>query len=132
MSDLNGWQRKYHAWATVVYGEKSINNPKERGLRVLEEAVELAQALGVSESSCRDVVDEVFDREHKGNYVDETVDVLICTLVCSASNNINLESLITTKLQKLWEDADAIKKKYEEADTKVRDVTTNKPKGKTQ
>lgn len=48
MSPRDDTQKDLHAWVEKCFGPEA-HNPKERALRFLEEALELAQAMGLGE-----------------------------------------------------------------------------------
>jgi hypothetical protein len=50
-------------WAVAMFGPVAKNRD-ERAARVLEEAVELAQACGLSQDVCAKIVTRVYSREH--------------------------------------------------------------------
>jgi hypothetical protein len=49
-------------WVRRVIGDEALSNPQERGLRVAEEAIELAQAMRVSAVDLHRLVDYVYAR----------------------------------------------------------------------
>lgn len=49
-------------WATRCFGEEQMKDPKTRALRLVEEAVELAQAVGVHCAEVGQCVDDVYAR----------------------------------------------------------------------
>jgi hypothetical protein len=49
-------------WAVRCFGTKHVYDKEARALRLLEEAVELAQALGVPAEKCKLCVDVVYSR----------------------------------------------------------------------
>jgi hypothetical protein len=51
-----------HDWALRCFGSDHVTNTPERALRCLEEAVELAQALGVPMDTAKLCVDTVYKR----------------------------------------------------------------------
>ena len=55
-------QQQVAAWIRIALGEESAANGPERSLRLVEEAVELAQALGVGADEIHRLVDYVFKR----------------------------------------------------------------------
>jgi len=57
-----GYQRKAHDWAFETVGERAAVSSTERGLRFLEEAIELAQACGVTWHNAMTVAAGVYDR----------------------------------------------------------------------
>lgn len=50
------------AWGREVLGEEAVRNPKERGLRHSEEAIELAQSLGVTRQQMYALIRQVYDK----------------------------------------------------------------------
>lgn len=60
----NRWMRQSEAatWAERVFGDAVANNLKERALRIVEEAIELAQVEGVGRDVVLKVVDRVYSR----------------------------------------------------------------------
>ena len=55
-------QQRVAAWVEKCFGLSLLLDRKERGLRVLEEAAELAQALGCSQAQCAGTLAYVFSR----------------------------------------------------------------------
>ena len=49
-----------HAWAVRCFGSEHVGDPQVRALRLVEEAVELAQAVGAPQSKILDVVSAVY------------------------------------------------------------------------
>ena len=61
MSVLDALQNLTTAWLHACFPEEMANNKAERGARVIEEAVELAQVMGTSRELAHRLVDRVFD-----------------------------------------------------------------------
>jgi len=55
-------QRRVAAWVLEVLGPESLSNPKERALRFVEEAIELAQACSLDAETLHKLVDYVMQR----------------------------------------------------------------------
>lgn len=49
-------------WAERCFGEAQVASPTQRGLRFLEEAIELYQAVGCDREQAHKLVDFIFDR----------------------------------------------------------------------
>ena len=60
---FRAYQERVGAWVSGTFGEKVLTDRGERAARLLEEAAELAQALGMSGSEARRIVADVFARE---------------------------------------------------------------------
>lgn len=73
-------QKLAFIWATQAFGEAHVNNRNERGLRFLEESLELYQSIGCERELAHKLVDFVFDRP-SGNYAQEIGGVGITLLV---------------------------------------------------
>lgn len=56
------FQERVHAWVTECFGEHSAQDRTERAHRYLEESLELAQALGCTESEVMRMVRYVYSR----------------------------------------------------------------------
>jgi NTP pyrophosphatase (non-canonical NTP hydrolase) len=65
-------------WAARVFGACTLS-PMERALRILEEAIEVAQAAGVSEDTTRRMADRVYSRS-MGVLRDEVGGLLVTAL----------------------------------------------------
>ena len=61
--DMRVFQERAGAWMRETFGERVLRDPRERALRVLEEAAELAQAIGLSQGDAVRVVRDVYGRE---------------------------------------------------------------------
>lgn len=55
-------QRTVIEWAERCFGRKTVRQDDERALRLLEEAMEVAQALDVSQERCVALLDHVYGR----------------------------------------------------------------------
>jgi len=81
---LGNFQEDNWAWIRECFGEESASSKKERVLRFIEEALELAQAAGLSQGECLTMVDYVFSRS-VGEPKQETGGTVVClAALCSA------------------------------------------------
>lgn len=62
MKKLLKFQQRVYDWTTKVFGYDVAHNVRERGFRFTEEALELAQAVGVTRDEAATLVDYVFNR----------------------------------------------------------------------
>lgn len=61
--DRDTRQGEVHAWARAAFGHEQATNLTQRGLRLLEEAIELFQACDGEVEMAHKLVDYVFGRE---------------------------------------------------------------------
>ncbi len=79
--------RKILDWAVQMFGPVAKNRD-ERAARVLEEAVELAQACGVSQDVCGKIITRVYAREH-GDVRSEFGQLQMVLYSFAANENLN-------------------------------------------
>lgn len=51
-----------HDWGCRAFGQENFNSPRERSLRLLEEALELVQAEGINVTKVNQLVAAVYER----------------------------------------------------------------------
>jgi hypothetical protein len=56
-------QRKVAEWCAAAFGSSHAASVPQRGIRLLEEAIEVAQSAGCAVEMCHRLVDHVFSRE---------------------------------------------------------------------
>ncbi len=59
---MSSIQKRISTWVVEMFGEESLSDKDERVLRVLEEALELAQALGITREKASSLADRVYSR----------------------------------------------------------------------
>ncbi len=97
-------------WLTAALGEETLNDPKARAMRVLEEAVELAQAVGIPSSKVVLQVNHTFARP-PGEPSQEVAGVLNAALLAAHSLGKSGLRLGEAELQRAWRDMDLIRAK---------------------
>lgn len=75
-------------WAKVAFGNDQATNLEQRGLRLVEEAVEAAQAANCDKETLHKIVDYVYLRE-SGNLFQEIGGVGITLLVLADAGGVN-------------------------------------------
>jgi hypothetical protein len=85
-------QRIGHDWAVRCFGAEHVSNVPERGLRSLEEQVELAQAVGVPEDLAHLCVTSVYARP-PGDPQQEMGGVLHTAAIMCATMNWDADEL---------------------------------------
>lgn len=59
---LSELQRLVYSWAVRCFGQKHMDDQRVRALRLLEEAIEFAQAAGVEADQARELIAHVYDK----------------------------------------------------------------------
>lgn len=83
-------QRRVNEWAVDAFGVGQAINPKQRALRLLEEAVEAYQAVGGDKVIAHLTVDIMFERP-VGNPVQELGGVGVTLLALAASLGVSAD-----------------------------------------
>lgn len=110
MNDLTALQRRVSYWVIKCFGMAMLEDKQERGLRLAEEAIELAQAVDVPRERLLKLVNVVYDKP-KGDPVQELGGCLttLCAMSSSLGENLysagdeevtRIESLSTDYFQK--------------------------------
>ena len=93
-------QRLAGGWARQMFGHATALHRVERGLRVLEEAAELAQALGVDAEAARRVVERVQGRP-AGDPVAELGGVRLASLVAAEALGVSAREVEANELARV-------------------------------
>ena len=83
-------QRKIAIWARAAFGEEEATGIPQRGLRLLEEAVEAFQACGGDEAIAQKLVTFVFSRP-PGTIAQELGGVAVTTLALAAAAGLSAD-----------------------------------------
>ena len=92
--------RLAHQWCTRVFGANHAVDLPTRGLRTVEEAVELCQALGVSEGKVRDIVRMVYSRP-AGRPYQELGGVLMTTVILCEAMDLDHDLVLESELSRV-------------------------------
>lgn len=102
---VTDWPMLVDNWSRRVFQDRhSEITPRIRALRLLEEAIELAQSEGVTPDEVNILRDQVFERE-PGEPGQELAGVLVCAAGVAATRGLSLASLFTTELRRCNTDA---------------------------
>ncbi len=82
-----------------TWGDKSFESAKERGLRLQEEGIEVAQSLGGSREEAHKTVDMVFDKQ-PGEFRQEIAGVAFTLLALCANKGVRLDDAFPTELSR--------------------------------
>lgn len=96
-SDYMSDQIEVERLVRVTWGDMSFESAKERGLRVQEEGIETAQALGGSREEAHRTVDMVFDKK-PGEFKQEIGGVVFTLLALCANKGVRLDEVFAEEL----------------------------------
>ena len=88
------------AWIRRTFGDKVMDNPKERALRLAEESLEVLQT---SEAGCEEahaLVDMVYDKE-PGVLLQEVGGVTVTLLALCAHHGLRLDDVAGTEIARM-------------------------------
>lgn len=100
MVDLDDLQVRLTTWARAAFGEEHVSSVPQRALRLLEEAIELAQAAGVDQSLALKLVEFVYSRP-VGDLFQEIGGVGVTALVFAESAGISAEKAIDKEAKRV-------------------------------
>jgi hypothetical protein len=93
-------QEHVAAWVREALGEETASNVPERSLRTVEEAVELAQACGVSAESLHRLIDYVFSRP-PGDPSQEIAGTMVTLYSTAAALNVDADEAFYAELARI-------------------------------
>ena len=100
MSFLTESQRKLTVWGVECFGAEHMADKKVRALRLLEEAIEFAQSVGVPEGKCAELAAYVYSRE-PGIPVQELGGIGVTWLVAADALNTSAELALETEIARI-------------------------------
>ena len=71
-------------------------------MRVLEEALELARAVGVPMSDAHIIYRYVYTQEHIGEVEQEHAGVMVSLLASATANGVTLEKVTQDEIDRIW------------------------------
>ena len=89
-----------HDWCNRVFGAEHNVDIPTRGLRMVEEAIELCQALDVSPTQVHELVDIVYARK-TGNPYQELGGVLMTTVILAEQMHLDYEVCLETEVRRV-------------------------------
>lgn len=87
-------------WVERVFGPGIARNVVERAMRVLEEAMELAQAAKVSREDAQKLLDRVYGRD-AGEVEGELANLCVTLLAFGATLGVSLESIERDEIERI-------------------------------
>lgn len=118
-NDINGeknFQNRVNDWMQICFGEEISRDLTERNHRFIEEALELVQATGATQSECHQLVDYVFDRSI-GEINQEIGGVMVTLAALCNVVGLDISKAGETELARIWTKVE-----------KIREKQRNKPK----
>lgn len=94
------YQARVGAWLLACFSENVARSRRERALRFLEEAVELAQAEGLASEDAELIVSYVYGRP-KGEAAQEVGGVAVTLSALCAIANIDLEQAALAEAERI-------------------------------
>lgn len=97
---INPLHQIAHDWAVRCFGARHVASPGIRALRLAEEAIELAQAAGVTEVEIGLLTKNVYQRP-PGTMFQELGGVFMTANVLAVSQGIDPQDAYTTELRRV-------------------------------
>jgi hypothetical protein len=97
---IRDFQKRMTDWGIRCFGEEHIFDSKVRALRLVEEAVEFAQAVDAPQDQCAKLIEYVYSRP-KGNPDQELGGVGVTVLVAASSRRKDFLSLVEAEVKRV-------------------------------
>ena len=105
-----GFQQRVMAWLTACFGSSRKSDQQERTHRMLEEALELAQACGCTLEEADRLVQYVFARA-PGAVLQEVGGVMVTVAGLSSAMSVDMAQAAEEELARNWARIDEIRAK---------------------
>lgn len=93
-------QQRIGEWARAAFGDVEASSIPQRALRLLEEAVEMAQACDVPIAKVHELVDYVYGRP-KGEIAQELGGVAVTTLALAAAAGLSADTAEQSEVERV-------------------------------
>lgn len=104
------FQNRVHPWMMACFGPEISADKIERNHRFLEEALELVQANGCTQSEAHQLVDYVFNRD-QGDINQEVGGVMVTLAALCLASGEDMHQAGETELDRIWTKVDQIRAK---------------------
>lgn len=101
---LGGYQKRVAAWVRLAFGEKAMADRWERIARVVEEAIELAQAEGLDDEDVYRILKRVYNRPI-GLGSQEVGGLMVTLLAWAESSSTDLTAVTLTEIERIEDPA---------------------------
>lgn len=100
MVATNFKQQLAHEWALRCFGSAQVMNTAHRGMRTVEEAIELAQVCGVTREKMHDIVEHVYNKP-VGSFHQEAGGVLLTLAILCETTGHDMETCLDIELARV-------------------------------
>ena len=107
---MSAFQPGVHQWMLACFGLDISKDKTERSHRFIEEALELVQATGCTQSEAHQLVDYVFGRP-AGDPHQEVGGVLVTLAALCTAQAIDMDSAGQSELDRVWTRVEQIRAK---------------------
>lgn len=107
---MNDYQDRVDTWMLACFGPEIAADKTERNHRFLEEALELVQAAGCTQSEAHQLVDYVYGRP-VGEMRQEVGGVMVTLAALCSAHEAQMDSAAEVELERVWGKIDAIRAK---------------------
>ncbi|MFE1574187.1 hypothetical protein ACFIQG_20610, partial [Comamonas odontotermitis] len=104
------FQQRVQPWLMECFGEMIAGDREERNHRFLEEALELVQATGCTQSEAHQLVNYVFGRP-VGEPAQEVGGVMVTLAALCLANHLDMHQAGESELARIWTKVEAIRAK---------------------
>lgn len=108
--NVEPFQARVQPWMMACFGEMIAGDREERNHRFLEEALELVQSAGCTESEAHQLVDYVYGRPI-GEPHQEVGGVMVTLAALCLANALDMHEAGETELARVWTKVEAIRAK---------------------
>ncbi len=98
---MSTYQTRVHKWMLACFGPEISADRIERNHRFIEEALELVQANGCTQSEAHQLVDYVYGRP-VGDLKQEVGGVAVCLAALCTASTLSLEDAAEAELTRVW------------------------------
>ncbi len=105
------YQDRVAHWLIKCFGREIAQNKQERNYRFLEEALELVQSLGLTESEAIELVGYVYNRS-EGEPFQELGGVVVTLAALCFTQGMTMEDAGEIELARCWEKMERIREKH--------------------
>lgn len=107
---IHDYQNRVDAWMQACFGPAISADVMERNHRFLEEALELVQANGCTQSEAHQLVDYVFNRD-QGEINQECGGVMVTLAALCNAAGLDLCAAAEAELERVWTKVEQIRAK---------------------